>query len=264
MVIAGWFSSVRKWLAGEAGSELRMKVGQKTITGKRPNNEDNLYIDPKQRYFLVADGMGGQSAGEKASALAMEIVPKRLDRHAFERATVDSTIKAIDEAIAAANSEILALGELDPRWHNMGTTITFVVSAGRMLLIGGVGDSRTYLLRGQELVTLTKDHSLVQALLDSGTITAEEALTHRYRNVLYRFLGEKSGGEPTTPRQLEPEPNDRLVLCTDGVTGGVSDDQLGKLLASSDDPQQIADAIVQAALDGGSQDNITCVVLIVQ
>jgi protein phosphatase len=243
---------------------MKLRVGSLSITGRfRDNNEDNCYTDPQQRFFLVADGMGGQSAGERASSLAMEIVPRKLEALDFDRAPPEQTIRVIDEAVNHANFEIMALGEVDARLKNMGTTIAFLVNVGGTLYIGGVGDSRAYLLRQGKLEQLTTDHSLVQALLDAGTLTPEEALTHRYRNVLYRYLGSKEGGTGTHPRQIRPQPGDRFILCTDGVTSGVSDQQLAKLLGCGDDPQAIAEAIVKAAEDGGSKDNITCVVVLV-
>ena len=130
-----------------------------------------------------------------------------------------------------------------------------------MLYCGGVGDSRVYLLRKNGLEQLTIDHSLTQALLDAGTISEEEATTHRYKNVLYRYLGTKEGGNGTDPRQLVPEPGDRLLLCSDGVTDGIDDGEISRILGEEDDPQQAAELLVNAALEGGSKDNITAVVV---
>lgn len=244
---------------------MKLRVGFQTITGRfRENNEDNCYVDPQQRFFLVADGMGGQSAGERASALAMEIVPQKLKSLDFQNASSEQTARLIDEAVAQANFEIMALGELDSRLKNMGTTITFLVRVADTFFVGGVGDSRTYLLRGGKLEQLTTDHSLVQALIDAGTLTPEEAGNHRYRNVLYRYLGSKEGGAGTHPKQIAPQVGDRFLLCTDGVTGGASDDKLAQLLGTGQDPQAIAEAIIKAAEDGGSKDNITCVVVFVE
>lgn len=244
---------------------MQLRVGSLTITGRfRDNNEDSLYCDPQQRFFLVADGMGGQSAGERASALAMEIVPQKLRTLDFQKASSEHAIRVIDEAVGQANFEIMALGELDPSLKNMGTTIAFVVCAAGHLFVGGVGDSRVYRLRAKKIEQLTTDHSLVQALIDAGTLTPEEAVNHRYRNVLYRYLGSKEGGAGTNPKVVKPEIGDRYLLCSDGVTGGASDDLLAKLLAEGNDPQLIAEAIVKAAEDGGSKDNITATVVFVE
>lgn len=244
---------------------MKLKSATVSITGNfRENNEDNFYTDPQSRFFLVADGMGGQSAGEKASALAMEIIPQRLQTLSFDKATPEQTIKIIDDAVAQANAEIMALGELDPKYHNMGTTVTYLVVANGAMFVGGVGDSRVYILRNGKFQQLTTDHSLTQALIDAGTLTLEEAENHRYKNVLYRYLGTKEGGTGTTPKQLRPQTGDRYLLCTDGVTGGASDEVLSQLLSTGTDPETIAKSIIRAAELGGSKDNITCTVVFVE
>ena len=243
----------------------KLRTGLVSITGRfRDNNEDNAYVDPQNRFFLVADGMGGHAAGERASALAMEIVPQKLNSLDFAKASPEQAVRVIDEAVAQANFEIMALGELDARFKNMGTTITFLADIAGSLFIGGVGDSRVYLLRGGKFEQLTTDHSLVQALIDAGTLTPEEAANHRYRNVLYRYLGAKEGGSGTTPKQVQPRVGDRYVLVTDGVTGGCSDELMASILADGNDPQAIAEDIVRAAEDGGSKDNITALVVFVE
>lgn len=243
---------------------MKFRVGQLSIVGKRDNNEDALFVDAKSRFFLVADGMGGQSAGERASGLATEIIPQKLGQLDFDRASADQTVKLIDEAVSQANFEIMALGEIDSKLKNMGTTLTFLVQVAGTFYVGGVGDSRVYLLRGGKIEQLTTDHSLTQALVDAGTLTLEEAATHRYRNVLYKYLGCKEGGQGTNPRQVRPQVGDKYLLCTDGVTGGADDATLARLMATGTDPQATAEAIVQAATDGGSKDNITGVVIFVE
>jgi len=240
-----------------------LRFGQLSITGNfRKNNEDNLHVDPEKRFFIVADGMGGQSAGEKASQLAVELVPKKLnDLIDFIDDTDERIHHAIDEAVGNANSEIMALGRIDPELHNMGTTIVLLVWVADTFYIGNVGDSRAYRLQGGKFEQLTKDHSLTQALLEAGTINAEEARSHRYKNVLYRYLGSKEGGEGVTMTDVPVQTGDRFLLCTDGVTDGLSDDELQKVLEEEGDPQKAADAVILAAQKGGSRDNITCIVL---
>jgi protein phosphatase len=244
----------------------RVQVGSLSITGNfRDNNEDRLALDPENRFFLVADGMGGQSAGEKASEMATELIQEHLQKQLdFDETSSESVIETIDRVVALANTEIVALAQLEPRFHNMGTTIVFVVAVGGQLYSGGVGDSRVYRLRDGDFEQLTTDHSLTQALLDAETISPEEAITHRYRNVLYRYLGSKEGGEGTSPDVCEPITGDRFLLCSDGVTDGIDDLTLEMLLNEGDDPQQIAETIVEAAQQGGSKDNITAVVLVLE
>jgi protein phosphatase len=145
----------------------------------------------------------------------------------------------------------------------MGTTIAYIVAAAGRLYAGGVGDSRVYLLRDGDLQQLTRDHSLTQALLDAGTITIEEAATHRYKNVLYRYLGSKDGGTGTDPKEISPMPGDRYMICSDGVTDGLDSETVARILSQQSDPQHAAEAIVKAAEEGGSKDNITCIVVYV-
>ena len=243
---------------------VQVRWGSLSIKGNfRENNEDSFVVDPRGRFFIVADGMGGQSAGEKASALATEIIPHRLEQTIdFEKASPDEIIKRLDEAVAFANGEIMALSSLDSEYLNMGTTLAVMLVAAGKLFIGGVGDSRVYRLRGEQLEQITKDHSLTQALLDAGTITAEEAKTHRYKNVLYRYLGTKEGGTGTEAKILEAQSGDRFMLCSDGVTDGIKND-LNKIIPMlrQDDLNAAAAAIIKAAEDGGSKDNITCLVV---
>lgn len=243
---------------------MKFRVGHLSIVGKRDNNEDSYFVDPSQRFFLVADGMGGQSAGERASGMAIEIISQKVGLLDFSKASTEQTIKLIDDAVSQANFEIMALGELDSKLKNMGTTLAFAVNVSGTFFVGGVGDSRVYLLRGGKPEQLTTDHSLTQALVDAGTLTPEEAANHRYRNVLYRYLGCKEGGQGTNPKQVRPQVGDKFLLCSDGVTGGVDDSKLAELLAAGTDPQKTAEAIVQAATDGGSKDNITGVVVFVE
>lgn len=259
------------WSGGSPGNGMneclsrRLRFGAVSITGNfRENNEDRYRIDPQGRYFIVADGMGGQCAGEKASELATELVPRRLEQLLnFVDDPPEKVPAAIDDAVGKANDEIMALGELDPAFHSMGTTIALAVADGDSLYVAGIGDSRVYRLHGGQLEQLTKDHSLSEALREAGTISKEEAATHRYKHVLVRYLGAKEGGLGANARRIHPAPGDRFLLCSDGVTDGLADESLVELLQTHADPQEAADAIVAAALDGGSRDNITCVVIAV-
>ncbi|GAB5442831.1 MAG: hypothetical protein Fues2KO_31800 [Fuerstiella sp.] len=244
---------------------LSIRTGHVSITGNfRSNNEDNYAIDQSNRYFIVADGMGGQNAGEKASEIAVDVIPRQLEQLLkFEGCNKKEAVAAIDKSVEQANTEIMALSEVDPSVRNMGTTVVFLVRCGDRFFVGGVGDSRVYLLREDRLQQLTKDHSLTQALLDAQTITEEEAKTHRYKNVLYRYLGTKEGSAGTDALEIKPQPGDRFFLCSDGITDGIDDAGIQKLLQADAEPQQIAQSLVDAALHGGSRDNITGVVVLV-
>jgi len=243
----------------------RLRWGAVTDIGTvRENNEDRYFVHSNGHYFLVADGMGGQSAGEKASEIAADVIPKRLDQLLnFKSDDPEKVAASIDEAIARANADIMALGELDPSLHSMGTTVAMLVAVANRLYAAGIGDSRVYRLRGKELQQLTKDHTLTEMLRESGTITSEEAAHHRFKNVLTRYLGSKEGGTGANTQSFDVYPGDRFVLCSDGVTEGVSNDLLKQILKSESDPQKAAQAIGAAAKEGGSRDNITCVTVFV-
>lgn len=242
---------------------VQLISGFLSVTGNvRENNEDRFHADEKKRFFIVADGMGGQSAGEKASALAVTVIPERLEERLDPLiGNDDKVIELIDSAVAEANSEIMALGEIDPAMNKMGTTVVFVIRSETHLIIGGVGDSRVYRLHEGAMEQVTTDHSLTQALLDAGTITPDEAENHRYRNMLYRYLGCKEGGAGTNAERVDLIAGDRYVICSDGVCDGLDDEGIKRLALEVDDPQAAAENIVQAALDGGSKDNVTCIVL---
>jgi len=134
--------------------------------------------------------------------------------------------------------------------------------ADRFFFIG-VGDSRAYELRNGKLRQLTTDHSVTQALLDTGTISPEEAKTHRYRNVLYKYIGSRDGANGANVTEIVPRPGDRFMLCSDGLNDGLESTEITRILQSSSDPQDVAEKLVKAALDAGSRDNVTCVVVIV-
>lgn len=244
---------------------VAVRWGSVSITGDfRENNEDRCLADSAGRFFLVADGMGGQCAGEKASEMAIELISRKLDQLIdFSRDEGGKVAAAIDQAVSHANGEIMALSELDSDYHNMGTTIAMIVRAGDRFYVAGIGDSRVYLLRNGQTQRLTRDHSLTDALLEAGTITEEEAERHRYRNVLYRYLGTKEGGTGAKAQPVDLQPNDRFMICSDGATDGLKDKDIQSLLAGNDDPQQAAEAIVAAAQKAGSRDNITCVTVYV-
>jgi protein phosphatase len=144
----------------------------------------------------------------------------------------------------------------------MGTTVVLALFRGERVYVTGIGDSRAYRLRDGRFECLTRDHSLAEALREAGTIKAEEAETHRFRNVLYLYLGCKEAREgPDEIMALELSRGDRFLLSTDGLTGVVRDDVISEVLAAAEDPQRAAQALVNRALENRSKDNITCMVI---
>lgn len=244
---------------------LVLNIGKSTLLGNyRENNEDSIEVKqfPDLTVCIVADGMGGQAAGEIASKRAIEVIPRELKKNLQKQASGDETRAVIRKAVVQANDEIMAMGSLDRDLRNMGTTVVLAVwRHGNELLVGGVGDSRAYLIRGDSIKQLTVDHSLAQALVEAKTITAEEAREHRFRNVLWKYLGTKEVGDGPDIKVVNLQPGDRVLLCSDGLSGVVSDEVLLQAVKSQPDVQKCADDLGQLALDSGSRDNVSSIVI---
>jgi len=213
--------------------------------------------------FVVADGMGGQQAGEKASLMAVELIPKELvTRLAPTLEDEPGITQALRKAVAAANDQILALSTLGPEYQHMGTTVVLALFRGPNAYVAGIGDSRAYRLRDGRLEQLTRDHSLARALEEAGTIKPEEVESHKFNHVLYNYLGSRDAREgPELVRVLDLRPGDRYLMASDGLTGVVKDDEIAALLAARADPQQTAQELVNLALVNNSKDNVTCAVI---
>src|SRR5262249_47747434 len=154
------------------------------------------------------------------------------------------------------------MGQLDRDLRNMGTTVVMAVwRKGPEIYITGVGDSRAYLIRKNQIEQLTVDHSLAQALVEAKTISPSEAKDHRFKNVLWKYLGTKEVGDGPEVKSVPIQVGDRFLLCTDGLTGPVEDDRLLSSVRENPDVQKCADALGQLALDSGSRDNVSCIVL---
>jgi protein phosphatase len=244
---------------------LALNIGKCTLLGNyRENNEDAIEVKqfPDMTVAIVADGMGGQAAGEIASKRAIEVIPRELRKHIGAGATADQIKTVIRKAIVQANEEIMAMGALDRDLRNMGTTVVMALwRKGSDMFIANVGDSRAYLVRDDDIKQLTIDHSLAQALVDNKTISAAEAREHRFRNVLWKYLGSKEVGEGPEVKVEAIKPTDRFLLCTDGLTGPVPDHQLLTFMNEMKEAQMCADGLCQLALDNGSRDNVSCILL---
>jgi protein phosphatase len=265
---------------------LKLRVGVVSVRGNyREHNEDNYYVPGRRsvrhdsssdsqadqstvtlepsNLFIVADGMGGQQAGEQASLMAVELIPKAIPRRLTPEETEPNRIKeAIRDAVAEVNQEILGSSGAVTEFTNMGTTVVLALFRNDRVYVAGIGDSRAYRLREGKLERLTKDHSLADALLEAGTISPEELPTHKFKNVLYLYLGSKDArGGPEDVRMLDVRPGDRLLMASDGLTGVVSDPELKQVLATIDDPQLAAVTLKDMALANDSKDNVTCLVI---
>ncbi len=244
---------------------LALNIGKCTLLGNyRENNEDSIEVKefPGLTVCIVADGMGGQAAGEIASKRAIEVVPRELRRNLTAAASPDDSKTIIRKAVVQANEEIITMGQLDRDLKNMGTTIVMALwRGGEDMYIAGVGDSRAYLIRGNKIEQLTIDHSLAQALVENKTISPEEAREHRFRNVLWKYLGSKEVGEGPDVKTVTIKPDDRFLLCSDGLSGPVPDSLLLSFIKENPEVQACADGLGALALEKGSRDNVSCIVI---
>jgi protein phosphatase len=239
-------------------AEFVIHFGGYSAQGRRPNNEDRYVADPNRHVFLVADGMGGQEFGERASGLAAEIIPREVEHRL---AAHEDPNQAVQQAIAVANQAIIDASQSQAAGRRMGTTAVLAVQQANQFFVAGVGDSRAYLIRGGQVEQLTIDHTVADALQRNGTITADQAKNSPWRNVLYRFLGCTEMTEGAEVRPFAPQAGDRLILASDGLTNHISDEDLRDGAARYHRPEQWAEVLVQLALERGSRDNVTCVVV---
>ncbi len=244
---------------------LALSIGKCSVLGNyRENNEDAIEAKqfPDMTVCIVADGMGGQAAGEIASNRAIEVLPRELRRGLSQATTAEQGKAVIRKSIVQANEEIMAMGALDRDLRNMGTTVVMALwrKSGE-LFIASVGDSRAYQIRGGRIEQLTVDHSLAQALVENKTISQAEAREHRFRNVLWKYLGSKEVGEGPDVLVVPLQAGDKFLLCTDGLSGVVSDDLLFSYIQEHPDLQECAEGLCQLALDHGSRDNVSCIVI---
>ena len=244
---------------------LNLNIGKCSLLGNyRENNEDSIEVKsyPDMSVCIVADGMGGQAAGEIASKRAIEVVPRELRKNLTPSVDTEQAKGVIRKAVMQANDEILTMGSLDRDLKNMGTTIVMALwRKSREMIIANLGDSRAYFIRGNTIQQVTTDHSLAQALVENGTISAEEAKTHRWKNHLWKYLGGKENGEGPDPHVITVEKGDRFLLCSDGLSGPVPDDKILEFMQKTTNVQECADGLGQLALDMGSRDNVSAIVI---
>lgn len=238
-----------------------LRYGSLTHVGKvREINQDSLTADPARGLFVVADGMGGHLAGEKASMSAIETIGERLSGEALERSTEADLLQVIGDAIQAANRVIVQASLSDASMRGMGTTATVALASQQAVYLGHIGDSRAYLMTGEHIEQVTEDHSVVAQLLRARAITPQEAARHPYRNVITKCLGMQMDVEPDT-MLVSWSPGDRLLLCSDGLSGLVSDEEMLKVVTDVAAPQEACEQLVALANERGGFDNITVILL---
>lgn len=243
-----------------------MEVASLTDVGhQRGNNEDSyLYWEPdsdedfqrKGRLAIVADGMGGYEGGQEASRLAVDTV-----RQIYDEAFGNDPQARLIEAFAVAHERIQSYADEHPELHGMGTTCTALAVLGRQLYFAHVGDSRLYLVRGSEISRLTRDHSYVGRLVETGVVRSEDAESHPQRHILTAALGSgRDVAADTSGQPLLLQEGDTLVLCTDGLWGLVSQQEVAGVV-SGNSPADSCRELVKLALQRGGPDNITVQIL---
>lgn len=236
---------------------MDLRVGASTNVGNvRDHNEDSFCVNRKLKLFIVADGMGGHAAGEIASSQLKDFVEEFLLRE--DRP--DSLVECLTKGIQAANRSIYQMGLEDPKKRGMGTTATVFTVEKDRYVIAHVGDSRCYLVREGELFQITRDHSRVYQLYESGLITKEEMEDHPMSNVITRSIGNHATVDPDI-YEGDLAHGDRFLLCSDGLTGEVKEKEIEQILLEKRDPQAAVELLIQRALEEGGKDNVTCLVM---
>lgn len=247
---------------------MKFLAGTRTDKGIiRQNNEDNFYVAEGDGILLVADGMGGHASGEVASKIAVDVIRDYFDgiktgrelqvgryREEFSEAT-----NKIGSAVRLANQAIYEASKGNPLWHGMGTTVVATLITGNRLSIAHVGDSRVYLVRAGDMEQLTDDHSLVSEQVKRELITKEQAKESDIKNILTRALGVNPEVEVDLD-ELALLNGDILILCTDGLTTMVEEDEILSVVTTTDDPDMACEKLISMANENGGRDNVTVIV----
>jgi PPM family protein phosphatase len=243
-------------------AELRkaMRVRQSSLT--QPANQ---YSDERGYLMVVADGMGGRRGGERASALAVDTI-ERFSLNTLKwffhlRGPEEKNVLGeFQAALRQADLRVSEESEDHPEMSGMGTTLTMAYALNSELYVVHVGDSRCYVLRGGELKQLTQDHTVVAELIRQGQLAPEAATRHRLRHMITNVVGGGKPGVHVEVQKLQLEPNDVVLLCTDGLTQTLSDDRITDILRSEPNPEEACTRLVAAANEAGASDNVSAIV----
>ncbi|HEY5610120.1 MAG TPA: Stp1/IreP family PP2C-type Ser/Thr phosphatase [Thermoanaerobaculia bacterium] len=248
---------------------MEVKAFGLTHVGRqRQHNEDSYLVRPDSNLYLVADGMGGHAAGEIASKIAAETISEFIDQtkeddgtwpHAYDEHYKRSTNRLM-AALKVANTRVLEAMRKDARLRGMGTTVVATLIEGETASVAHVGDSRAYLIRNSQMSRLTNDHSWVYEQVQAGMLTEAEAERHPLRNVITRALG---GALTVVPEasEIECKNGDVYLLCSDGLTGMVPEDEILRLVVEHEDLEEACKCLVDYANARGGHDNVTTILV---
>ena len=250
-------------------SIIAKAAGLTDVGLKRELNEDSFSTDTKSGLFVVADGMGGHLAGEVASRVAVDLINKSCKKWFESDAPEEDLFECPDQSLSKvgnyiqssirlANKVIHEMAAEHTDYNGMGTTVAVLAVMPHLIITANVGDSRIYLVRNGEIERLSKDHSIVAEQVEMGIMTDEEAKQSPLRHVLTRNLGSAIHLEAEV-FEIEPSSNDRFVLCSDGLTDLVSDDEIQQMVVAEDDPEVLCQNFIDKALTRGAHDNATVV-----
>ncbi|PTQ70111.1 Stp1/IreP family PP2C-type Ser/Thr phosphatase [Pseudomonas sp. GV071] len=222
-----------------------------SVSGQvRTHNEDAVLCCPALNLWAVADGMGGHQRGEVASALALDTLLEAVHQG-----------ELLEHAVHSANAAIIEAGEQDPDSAGMGTTLVAVRFTNAQFELAWVGDSRAYRVSGQGIEQVSRDHSLVQELIDAGELSPDEARNHPRRNVVTRCLGQPELSLEVSVVSGTLAPGELLLLCSDGLSGEVRDEQIQQRCASAATLDELVEQLIASANEAGGRDNISCIVI---
>jgi serine/threonine protein phosphatase PrpC len=235
-----------------------LTIGHRTNPGRgRINNEDSLYVDKDLGLFIIADGMGGHNAGEVASKIAVEVTVRSVREGLKAGKGAEEVVR---EAIARANETILEKSLNNPAWEEMGSTVLMALTTDHHVIIGHAGDSRAYFIQHGNIEQLTDDHTFVFEWLKEGLMTKEQARTHHQRHGLTEVLGVTDDVEAEV--SVWPwEDNACLLMCSDGLTDILEDNEILAIVETASEPQRACDTLVNEANTKGADDDITVILV---
>ncbi len=222
---------------------------------KRKNNQDSFFYDADKGIYVIADGMGGYAGGEIASSIAVNVF-----REGFQGLDGANYRAVLDALLQKANEAVLEKARENSDLEGMGTTLLALATVGRAYFLAYVGDSRAYLIRETGIFRLTDDHNVSGELMREGHLTEKEAMHHPGKNMLTRVLG-RHPELKAEYRRGELTPGERILLCSDGLTGLVESQEIWRMVRESESLKEALNEMVRLALDRGGDDNITAILL---